>query len=299
MKLKVALLSSILLMSSAFANTLNLSKADAQGISWVNMNLSEEKSMVLSDSHKFQSANVVAGYKLPANQGALKVRISSPVIQNKTVFVPNVLVLDANFNPSVEYPASQFQFLQERGLDSAQYQAELNLTPTPNQDFVYLIVYTTEQDLKGTSTVTHPAKLLAKAKGNQPPAIPDLTVQHTLQGKLDVEVDGVQSTQFIGLSGPLFESKKSEPAPQVVGTTSQTNVSTPAVQHVQTQAVQSQPVAKAKPVEKSTESYFNKAVLDALKNNDVNKAMNLVNEAERLGLEEPRKIFLKNIAVQK
>ncbi|QGM81160.1 MalM family protein [Otariodibacter oris] len=299
MKLKVALLSSLLLMSSAFANTLNLSRADIQGISWVDMNLSDQRSMVLSDSHKFQSANVVAAYKLPANQGALKIRISSPVIQNKTVFVPNVLVLDANFNPSVEYPASQFQFQQERGLAAAQYQTELNLTPTPNQDFVYLVVYTTDQDLQGTSTVTHPAKLLAKAQGNQPPSIPDLTVQHTLQGKLDIEVDGAQSTQFIGLGGPLFEMKKSEPAPQVVGTASQANVSTSAVQSVAQPTVQPQPVAKPKPVEQSTEAYFNQAVLDALKNNDVNKAMNLVNEAERLGLEEPRKIFIKNISIQK
>lgn len=33
----------------------------------------------------------------------------------------------------------------------------------------------------------------------------------------------------------------------------------------------------------------------ALKAGNINKAMNLVNEAEKLGLNQPRKIFLKQI----
>ena len=50
------------------------------------------------------------------------------------------------------------------------------------------------------------------------------------------------------------------------------------------------------PVDKDTEAYFNQAVTKALKAGDVNKAMNLVNEAEKLGLTSPRQIFLKHVS---
>ena len=50
------------------------------------------------------------------------------------------------------------------------------------------------------------------------------------------------------------------------------------------------------PVDQDTEAYFNQAVTKALKANDVNKAMNLVNEAEKLGLTSPRQTFLKQVS---
>ena len=49
-------------------------------------------------------------------------------------------------------------------------------------------------------------------------------------------------------------------------------------------------------MDKDTEAYFKQAVSKALKDNDVNRALNLVNEAEKLGLSSPRKIFLKQVS---
>lgn len=51
-------------------------------------------------------------------------------------------------------------------------------------------------------------------------------------------------------------------------------------------------------VEKETETYFNQAVLNALKQKDINRALNLVNEAEKLGLRTPRKLFLQQVSAK-
>lgn len=283
MKNRIALLISALCLSLS-AQAINPSKQTLSQLPWQDLSLNQQQSVAIPSHaapHIAGASGAVLGYKIPANHGALKVHIKSPVQKDNTVFVPNVLVLDSQFNPSITYPSSQFKFNDERGLSPAQFEATLNLTPTANQNFIYLLIYTTEQDLQGQTTMTHPAKLLAKAKGNQPPAIADIQVKHRSQGKLNVEVEGIQSNQIIGLSGALFESKTSSASQPV---------SPPAPKTAQT---------VTQPVESSTENYFNQAVLSALKANDINKAMNLVNEAEQLGLKQPRQIFLKHISVQK
>lgn len=276
MKFKLSFLFSVLAFSSAiFANQPNLSQAELKKINWQAVNFSQK----FTTQPTLNMANLkgVVGYKIPANQGTLKINLKSIAQDNHTIFVPNVLVLDAAFNPTVHYTASQFKFEEARGINEPRYEMELNLTPVENQDFIYLLVYTTEQDLQGTTTITHPAKLLAKAKGNQPPAIADIQAKHSETGEIVLEVDGVQTAQFIGLKsgGALFEKKSG---------------------NAQTVTVQPKQTAKStQKVESSTESYFNNEVLKALKANDVNKAMNLVNEAEKLGLTEPRKLFLKQV----
>lgn len=274
-------LSSVLFATQVIAQI--PTKAELGNFGWQDVSLSQKVLTPLS-SQQIQSfsqtftgtKSAVIGYKIPANQGTLKIKISSLVSSNETIFVPNVLVLDANFNESLTYPSSQFKVVEEQGLEAGQLQAELSLTPTTGQDFIYLLIYTTEQDLAGKTTFAHPAKLYAKAKGNQPPAIADIDVKHSNEGQIQLIVDGVQSTQFIGLGnitngGALFETKST--AAKEIGSKNTSQV-----------------------VEKTTEQYFNDAVKTALKKGDVNKAMNLVNEAEKLGLTQPRQIFLQKVS---
>lgn len=299
MKKRIATQTALLLSSLFFATQVMAqtpTKAELGNFGWQDVSLSQKVLTPLS-SQQIQAfsqtlagtKSAVVGYKIPANQGTLKIKISSLVTQNETIFVPNVLVLDANFNESLTYPSSQFKVVEERGLEVGQLQAELSLTPTNGQDFIYLLIYTTEQDLAGKTTFTHPAKLYAKAKGNQPPAIADIEVKHRNEGQIQLVVDGMQSTQFVGLGnvangGALFETKSS--TAQTVGSPT-----------THSQAVENLPKnAKSQTVEKTTEQYFNDAVKIALKKGDINKAMNLVNEAEKLGLTQPRQIFLQKVS---
>ena len=298
MKFKLSLLFSALAFSSAiFAN--EPSKTELANFNWQAVDLSQkitsdvnEAKIVAFAKNLAGTDSAVIGYKIPANQGTLNIKIKSLVVDNNHIFVPNVLVLDSNYNVSLKYPASQFKKAEERGLEGNQLQVELSLTPVSGQDFVYVLLYTTEQDLNGQTQFTHPAKLYEKAKGNQPPAIADIMVKHTNSGKIELEVDGIQSTQFVGLGniakgGAIFESKAQTASTQSVGEAK------PTANKMQ-QSVKNEPLAQ--PVEQTTEQYFNQAVKSALKNHDINKAMNLVNEAEKLGLTQPRKIFLQQVS---
>lgn len=296
MKTKIAIfLSSVLFASATVASV--PSKTELSRFGWQEMTVSQKRVNELSAKQirSFSQTlagvdSAVIGYKIPANQGTLRINVSSLVVDNSYIFVPTILVLDANFNESLTYPSSQFKVVEERAFAGRQIQAELSLTPAMGQDFIYLLIYTTEKDLKGQTTFIHPAKLYEKAKGNQPPAIADLLVQHANAGQIQIKVDSVQSTQFVGLDrvangGALFETKPINGA-QTVGS--------------EVQVVKNMPQkAKPKVIEQTTEQYFNESVTLALKNNEINKAMNLVNEAEQLGLSSPRQIFLKQVSAKK
>lgn len=270
------------------AAPLNISPQTARQLHWQDIGLSQQLETTLFE-HQQQVAGIdspIAAYRLPANQGTLNITISSLAIDNKELFVPNIAVLDANFNLATTYPASSFQFHNESGLQGNRLSTELSLTPTPNQDYIYLIVYTTTQDLQGTTTIPHPAKLYAKARGNQPPAIDDLQAAHSLNGKIQISVDGKQSAQFIGMEMPSFSGKaaaNNTPTQSIGSDIKAAPLATPAT-------------ALNKPVEKETERYFNNAIRAALKQNDIDKAMNLVNEAEKLGLTSPRKVFIEQLS---
>lgn len=281
MKLKFPLLlSTFFLASQLWANSPTFNKNDLAKLDWQAVSSNQKIASQFPSNQTIlrsgEKENVI-GYKIPANQGTIKLTIRSFVLNNQSLFVPNVLVFDNQFNLSMQYPASQFKLVEERGLEDNHLQAELNLTPMGNQDYLYVLIYTTEQDLRGSTTFAHPAKRYAKAKNNQPPAIDDITVKHSRQGRIQLETRNEQNTQWVGL-GALFEKSSLQ---QTVG-----------------QTQMAMPVTKQPPAEKSTEDYFNQAVRVALKKNDVNKALNLINEAEKLGITTPRQIFLQQISVK-
>lgn len=99
---------------------------------------------------------------------------------------------------------------------------------------------------------------------------------HSLNGQIHISVSGQNDTKFIGLPNTIFNQDKVN-----------SKVITPNVS-ANSKAIKTD-------VDEGTENYFNQAVRKALKAKDVNKALNLVNEAEKLGLTTPRQIFLKNV----
>lgn len=296
--MKKTLFSTALLLANMFAalpaianssagTPVHINPAALTQIQWQDVPFSQTVKTTLTEQQKqaftAQFAGVaspVAAYRIPANQGTLEIEIESPVVDQK-LFVPTAVVLDGNFNVAATYPSSEFKLQEERGLKSNRLRSELNLTPAMNQDYIYLLIYTTQQDLSKTTMVPHPAKVYARATGRQPPAINDIEVAHSLNGQIEINVSGVNGTKFIGLPTEIFSSNKAS-----------TPVGKPAVSSES--AVQN-PNTVVTAVDKDTEAYFNQAVTKALKAKDVNKALNLVNEAEKLGLKSPRQIFLKNV----
>lgn len=253
--------------------------AALQQLTWTPVDQSKTQSTQLATGG--QQLNVagitgpVAAYSVPANIGELTLTLSSEVNKQTSVFAPNVLILDQNMTPSAYFPSSYFTY-QEPGVMSAdRLEGVMRLTPALGQQKLYVLVFTTEKDLQQTTTLLDPAKAYAKGVGNAIPDIPDPIARHTTDGLLKLKVKTNSSSSV--LVGPLFGS--SGPGPVTVGNTAAPVYAAPAA----TPAAAPAPAKKAEPVLNDTETYFNNAIKQAVKNGDVDKALKLLDEAERLG----------------
>ncbi|AOF13510.1 maltose regulon protein MalM [Yersinia enterocolitica] len=224
----------------------------------------------------------VAAFALPADRGSMEITLSSLVTDNQ-LFSPSVLVLDEQMRPAAYYPSSYFTYEKAGIMTSDRLQGVMKLTPALGQKQIYLLVYTTRDDLVKTTKLLDPAKAYAMGVGNAVPDIPDPIAKHIPTGNLRIKATAEQGmgNVMIGLIQPTPTS-----APVVVGCTAQ-----PAV------VVAPAPVAAkpAEPMLSETENYFNQAIKDAVKAGDVDKALKLLNEAEHLGSTSARKTFISSV----
>ena len=268
--------------------------AALQQLAWTPVDQSKTQSTQLATAgQRLDVAGItgpVAAYSVPANIGELTLTLTSEVNKQTSVFAPNVLILDQNMTPSAFFPSSYFTY-QEPGVMSAdRLEGVMRLTPALGQQKLYVLVFTTDKDLQQTTTLLDPAKAYAKGVGNAIPDIPDPIARHTTDGLLKLKVKTSSSSSV--LVGPLFGS--SGPGPVTVG-----NTAAPAVTYAAPAAAVAapapQPVKKSEPMLNDTESYFNQGIKDAVAKGDVDKALKLLDEAERLGSKSARSTFISSV----
>ncbi|HCB1602824.1 maltose operon protein MalM [Citrobacter freundii] len=268
--------------------------AALQQLTWTPVDQSKTQSTQLATAgQRLDVAGItgpVAAYSVPANIGELTLTLTSEVNKQTSVFAPNVLILDQNMTPSAFFPSSYFTY-QEPGVMSAdRLEGVMRLTPALGQQKLYVLVFTTDKDLQQTTTLLDPAKAYAKGVGNAIPDIPDPIARHTTDGLLKLKVKTSSSSSV--LVGPLFGS--SGPGPVTVG-----NTAAPAVTYAAPAAAVAapapQPVKKSEPMLNDTESYFNQGIKDAVAKGDVDKALKLLDEAERLGSKSARSTFISSV----
>lgn len=229
-------------------------------------------------------SGAVAAFALPADRGSLEVTLAS-IATGKSVYAPNVLVLDEQMRPAAFFPSDYFTYQKPGIVSSDRLEGTLKLTPALGQKQIYLLVYTTRQDLTTTTQMVNPAKAFAAGVGNAVPDIPDPIARHTRTGTLSLKVTAEQKTGNV-MIGQFFPSSASSASPAsgpvVVGNT---------------QAAAA-PAAAAKPdapMLNDSESYYNNAIKKAVAAGDVDKALKLLDEAERLGSKTARKTFIDSV----
>ncbi|CNI45409.1 maltose regulon periplasmic protein [Yersinia massiliensis] len=223
----------------------------------------------------------VAAFALPADRGSMEITLSSLVTDNQ-LYSPSVLVLDEQMRPAAYYPASYFTYEKAGIMTSDRLQGVMKLTPALGQKQIYLLVYTTREDLAKTTKLLDPAKAYAMGVGNAVPDIPDPIAKHTPTGNLKIKATAEQGMGNVMIG--LIQSAPASP-PVVVGSTQTAAVAAPAPA----------PVKPAEPMLSETENYFNQAIKDAVKSGDVDKALKLLNEAEHLGSTSARKTFIGSV----
>ncbi|MGB9095138.1 maltose operon protein MalM [Erwinia sp.] len=224
----------------------------------------------------------VGAFALPADRGSLEVVITS-VVTGKTVYAPNVVVLDEHMRPAAFYASSSFPYEKPGIVSSDRLEGTLKLTPALGQKQIYLLVYTTRKDLEATTQMVNPAKAYAAGVGNAVPDIPDPVARHTPTGTLSIKVTAEQKAGNV-MIGQMFPSSETTiAAPVVVGSTSAAAATTAA------------PAKPAEPMLDDSDAWFNESIKKAVKAGDVDKALKLLDEAERLGSKTARKTFIESV----
>ncbi|MGY6031517.1 maltose operon protein MalM [Phytobacter sp. AG2a] len=267
-----------------------------QQLSWTPVDQSHVQSTNLATAgQRLNVAGIsgpVAAYSVPANIGELTLTLTSEVSKQTSVFAPNVLILDQNLAPAAFFPSSFFTYQAPGVMSADRLEGVMRLTPALGQQKIYVLVFTTEKDLQQTTQLMDPAKSYAKGAGNAVPDIPDPIARHTTEGTLKLKVKTNSGSSV--LVGPLFGS--SGPGPVTVGNTAApaTAYSAPAATTAPA-PVAATPAAKSEPVLEDTERYYNQAIKQAVAKGDVDKALKLLNEAERLGSSSARSTFISSV----
>src|SRR5690606_19877995 len=148
---------------------------------------------------EFQSGkSFFRAFQLPTNSRSFEIRLYSQA--GKTVLAPTAMLLDSNFRMTRLLGAEDFVYEPAAGLKGDSLDARLRVDrlyhDNPGNE-QYLILFTSERQMAGQTTLVHPAKAFAKAHGNEPPNIPDPVAKHAPVGviKMVLIEDGSASQQ--------------------------------------------------------------------------------------------------------
>jgi maltose operon protein len=199
-----------------------------------------------------------------------------------------VLILDQNMTPSAFFPSSYFTYQEPGVMSSDRLEGVMRLTPALGQQKIYVLVFTTE-DLQQTTKLLDPAKAYAKGAGNAVPDIPDPIAKHTTDGA-EAESENLSRFQRAGWAAVWLL----RPGPVTVG-----NTAAPVYRASRRagccSAAAPAPAAKSEPMLDDTETYFNNGIKQAVAKGDIDKALKLMNEAERLGSKSARSTFISSV----
>lgn len=262
-----------------------------QRLSWQPLAASQTQTTTLSNSGQTLNAPHIAGpvaaYSLPATIGELTLTLSS-LVENGQVFAPNVLVLDENLRPAAWFPSRYFTYQKPGVMTADRLEGVMKLTPALGQQKIYLLVFTTDSDLTQTTTLLDPAKAYAQGTGHAVPDIPDPVASHSREGTIKLKMQTSSGSSI--LVGPLFGS--SGPGPVTVGNSAP--VAT-AYSAAPAPAAAAAPKARAEPIMSDTEHYFNQKITQAVNSGNIDKALKLLDEAERLGSTSARQTFISSV----
>ena len=221
----------------------------------INFEFNETSQVLVSD----ESTGPVASFVIPVTSTPIEMVLTSFVDSKLTLYNPNVLITNPEGEVLYHIGSGEFKYIPARLLQGDQVQARFTIAPKFGTEQVNVLIYTTPEDLEGTTTVLHPAKAFAIGKGNQPPSIPDLTALHSRYGQL--HLTALASGQ--GHQGTAYSATEYQPAR-----------------------------------ESGNIDYLD-SIQNSVEQGDMDKAITLLNEAEEKGVPNARETFINAVESQK
>ncbi|MDV5170299.1 MalM family protein [Photobacterium rosenbergii] len=226
----------------------------------INFEFNEKSQVLVSD----ESTGPVASFVIPVTSTPIEMVLTSYVDSKLTLYNPNVLITDPEGEVLYHIESGEFKYIPARLLQGDQVQARFTIAPKFGTEQVNVLIYTTPEDLEGSTTVLHPAKAFAIGKGNQPPSIPDLKALHSRYGQLHLTALALGQ----GHQGTAYYAPDYRPA---------SNTSTSL----------------------SGQIDYLDSIQNSVEQGDMDQAITLLNEAEEKGVPNARETFINAVESQK
>ncbi|MGY3869549.1 MalM family protein [Aeromonas crassostreae] len=253
-------------------------------------NLPEGETLLSLDgkqpSYRFdEGMSYFAAYRLPKDTGNLYIRLASQV--GKSVLQPKVIMLDGNFKVTRVLGESVFAYQPAHLMDGDRIEGKVfvdrSMPGNPAAE-TYMIVYTPADALSGSTTILHPAKAFARANNTVEPAVPDPVIPHSPWGLVQIVVTDMAKAQGIeAVFKPEYADKVAMSQPATTATAAAVGG---------TALVATAPSKPAPAMLSETEAFYHSQIEKAVKGGDIDKAMQLVNEAERAGSTKAKSVFV-------
>lgn len=234
-----------------------------------------------------------AAFKLPTNSGDLKITVAGLI--DKTLFNPTVLLLDSQFKPTRTIGADIITYKPARMLDGDRVEGVFTIDRSyvgnPNNE-TYMVIYTTQATLSQTTQTMSPSKMMAKSLSVQDYGAKDPLIPHSAWGVVKIDVEDMSASALgDNFYKPVYQEAIDANTPIVDATPNKLVV--PVATAATATAVAGATVAKPAPAMLSeTEAFYQSQIEKAVKAGDIDKAMKLVNEAERAGSTKAKSVFI-------
>jgi len=231
-----------------------------------------------NEAFKFSTGkSFVKGIALPPADGIIKVAISSPIVSS--VFVPTLLVLDEQYKPIQVYGEETINYDGGSLMNVDRFFGNIEL-PSVYQDgrkARYLLVLTTQEAMKGTTTLTPPDPKAAELgrESDIGKIYNDQPVPHTATGVFRLAFDFTPSRNLSAQNMMPETPRSSQKAEAMVSEMG-----------VAAKAVSGAAVGSA--IQPESELMYNHLIEKAAKKGELSKAVSFVEEAERAGSETAR-----------
>ncbi|WP_026957252.1 MalM family protein [Aliagarivorans taiwanensis] len=263
------------------------------------------KESVSSGNQSFEFASgksFLLAYEIPQGSTDLPVTVTSEIKQS--VFVPKVAMLNENFEVTRVVPGENFDYLEKTQYQPHRLLASFNLrrTGSPETNEKYLLVYTTDELVAGTSNVSHVATLESRStSGMNTTGLKDPIIPHATQGVVgvhfgrggraldDSKVIVANTSELVDPSRPVLVA-----APVAAETVAPATkpAAEPAAATQTTSPKAKSTVATGSMLEE-TEAFYNQLIQKYVAQGDLNRALTLVEEAEAAGSASARSTFIK------
>ncbi|HDX8361971.1 TPA: transcriptional regulator [Aeromonas veronii] len=234
-----------------------------------------------------------AAFKLPTNSGDLKITVAGLI--DKTLFNPTVLLLDSQFKPTRTIGADIITYKPARMLDGDRVEGVFTIDRSyvgnPNNE-TYMVIYTTQATLSQTTQAMSPSKMMAKSMSVQDYGAKDPLIPHSAWGVVTLDVEDLSASALgDNFYKPVYQEAIDANTPIVDATPNKLVV--PVATAATATAVAGATAAKPAPAMLSeTEAFYQSQIEKAVKAGDIDKAMKLVNEAERAGSTKAKSVFI-------